>query len=46
MVKQEKIFCNIELTKNEIFLFKVVNRDAIIRTRPEQATKTRHVSKN
>ena len=30
MVKQEKIFCNIELTKNEIFLFKVVNRDAII----------------
>ena len=23
MVKQEKIFCNIELTKNDIFLFKV-----------------------
>ena len=30
MVKQEKIFCNIELTKNDIFLFKVINRDVII----------------
>ena len=30
MVKQEKIFCNIELTKNVIFLFKVINRDVII----------------
>ena len=27
MVKQEKIFCNIELTKNDIFLLKVINRD-------------------
>ena len=30
MVKQKKIFCNIELTKNDIFLFKVINRDVII----------------
>ena len=30
MVKQEKILCNIDLTKNDIFLSKVINRDAII----------------
>ena len=30
MIKQEKIFCNIELTKNDIFLFKVINRDVSI----------------
>ena len=30
MVKQEKIFCNIEPTKNHIFLLKVINRDVII----------------
>ena len=30
MVKKEKIFCNIKLTKNDIFLFKVINRDVII----------------
>ena len=29
-VKQEKIFCNIELSKNDIFLFKVISRDVII----------------
>ena len=30
MVKKEKIFCIIKLTKNDIFLFKVINRDVII----------------
>ena len=29
MVKQGKIFCNIELTKNDIF-FEVINKDIII----------------
>ena len=30
MVKQEKIFCNIELIKNDVLFFKVINRDVII----------------
>ena len=30
MVKQEKIFCNIELTKHDVLFFKVINRDVII----------------
>ena len=30
IVKQEKVFCNIELTKNDVLFFKVINRDVII----------------
>ena len=43
MVKQEKIFRNIELTKNDIFLFKIINKDVMI-AQPGQDMKLRDPS--
>ena len=43
MVKQEKIFRNIELTKNYIFHFKIINRDVMI-AQPGQDMKLRDPS--
>ena len=40
MAKQEKIFRNVELTKNDIFLFKIINRDVMI-AQPGQDMKLR-----